>query len=509
MSAQPPNAHQYGPGINRISVTGFKSLATKIDLEIRPLTVLAGANSSGKSSFMQPLLLLKQTLESDVNPAGPFLLSGPYTRYTQARQLLSRPYLAGDRRRRPLTFEFSFDEGMTAGMLYSAGTETGLSIEESWGSKSTEESQWRITTRSTPDELRAMLLKFSSIPLMMDQVGLTALSAVNSRFYQGVLYSTPAGDGPRGVAMERRELYYMQESLALNSHIRRMIYVPGLRGDQNRRWLFTDVSEHGFFEGPFESYVPSLIYSWHHADDTNREDELESGLEHLGLASGIVSIKVSESEVEVLIPIALESSLPKVTGPRRRKMEELSFEFSKGEAEEVDSFLNRAMKRFGAKDHAEALLRVALEHTHVNIADVGLAVSTVLPVLVALIQADPGQLVYIEQPELHLHPRAQWRLAHLLGHAANRGVRLVIETHSSLLLRGILTQIAESKIANDKIILHWFERDKVSGVSSVHSKEPDPAGRVGDWPDDFGDVELESTNEYLDAAESKLFSGDK
>jgi hypothetical protein len=72
-----------------------------------------------------------------------------------------------------------------------------------------------------------------------------------------------------------------------------------------------------------------------------------------------------------------------------------------------------------------------------------------------------------------------------------------------------LTQVAESKIAADKVILHWFERDKSSGASSVHSKQPDPAGRFGDWPEDFGDVELESSNEYLDAAESKLFSGDK
>jgi hypothetical protein len=265
----------------------------------------------------------------------------------------------------------------------------------------------------------------------------------------------------------------MPENLGLNSHIRRMIYVPGLRGDQNRKWLFTEISEQGFFEGPFESYVPSLIYSWQHADDTKREDELEAGLELLGLASSITTMRVSESEIEVLIPIALERSRPKITGP------------------------------------SEALLNIAVQYTHVNIADVGLAVSTVLPVLVALIQADPGQLVYIEQPELHLHPRAQWKLAQVLAQAANRGVRLVIETHSSLLLRGILTQIAESKIANDKAILHWFERDSKTGISTVHSAEPDPAGRVGDWPEDFGDVELGSDNDYLNAVENKMVAGTK
>jgi len=49
-------------GITRLFVGGFKSIANEQAIEIRPLTILAGANSSGKSSMLQPLLLLKQTL---------------------------------------------------------------------------------------------------------------------------------------------------------------------------------------------------------------------------------------------------------------------------------------------------------------------------------------------------------------------------------------------------------------------------------------------------------------
>lgn len=47
------------PNIHEIRIKGYKSLADETRLEIRPLTILAGANSSGKSSVMQPLLLLK------------------------------------------------------------------------------------------------------------------------------------------------------------------------------------------------------------------------------------------------------------------------------------------------------------------------------------------------------------------------------------------------------------------------------------------------------------------
>ena len=51
-------------GITKIAVKGFKSIAEECAIDIRPLTILAGANSSGKSSIMQPLLMLKQTLEA-------------------------------------------------------------------------------------------------------------------------------------------------------------------------------------------------------------------------------------------------------------------------------------------------------------------------------------------------------------------------------------------------------------------------------------------------------------
>src|SRR6516165_6634739 len=71
--------------IEEIQVGGFKSISEEQNIELGPLTILAGANSSGKSSMMQPLLLLKQTLEAPFDP-GPLLLDGPNVRFTSARQ---------------------------------------------------------------------------------------------------------------------------------------------------------------------------------------------------------------------------------------------------------------------------------------------------------------------------------------------------------------------------------------------------------------------------------------
>src|ERR1700739_1848746 len=77
-------------GITKIAVEGFKSIAKRQEIEIAPLTILAGANSSGKSSIMQPLLLLKQTLEATYDP-GPLKIDGPNVRFTSSEQFLSRP----------------------------------------------------------------------------------------------------------------------------------------------------------------------------------------------------------------------------------------------------------------------------------------------------------------------------------------------------------------------------------------------------------------------------------
>jgi predicted ATPase len=75
--------------ITKIQVRGYKSLYSKCSLDVGNLTILAGANSSGKSSIMQPLLLVKQTIEATYDP-GALLLDGPNVHLTSAVQLFSK-----------------------------------------------------------------------------------------------------------------------------------------------------------------------------------------------------------------------------------------------------------------------------------------------------------------------------------------------------------------------------------------------------------------------------------
>ena len=75
------------PQIREIRIKGYKSLADETNLEIRPLTIIAGANSSGKSSVMQPLLLLKQTLASPSDSES-LQIAGPNVAFTNYKQML-------------------------------------------------------------------------------------------------------------------------------------------------------------------------------------------------------------------------------------------------------------------------------------------------------------------------------------------------------------------------------------------------------------------------------------
>ena len=89
MSESPIENPVNNRGITALIVKGYKAIADEINVEIAPLTIFAGANSSGKSSVMQPLLLMKQTLQATYDP-GALLLNVPHVKFTSAKQLFNK-----------------------------------------------------------------------------------------------------------------------------------------------------------------------------------------------------------------------------------------------------------------------------------------------------------------------------------------------------------------------------------------------------------------------------------
>ena len=116
--------------------------------------------------------------------------------------------------------------------------------------------------------------------------------------------------------------------------------------------------------------------------------------------------------------------------------------------------------------------------------NVGFGLSYVLPVVLALLSS-PGTLCLIENPEAHLHPRGQTRLAELAARAAAAGVQVFIETHSDHFLDGVRLAVRDGLISPDQTAVHYFERR--DGRTVVTSPEIDADGFLPHWPEGFFD----------------------
>ena len=126
--------------------------------------------------------------------------------------------------------------------------------------------------------------------------------------------------------------------------------------------------------------------------------------------------------------------------------------------------------------------------------NVGFGISYVLPVILALLSG-PGTLCLIENPEAHLHPRGQTKLAELAARAACAGVQIFVETHSDHFMDGVRIAVREGVITPDDTMFHYFERKGNKTV--VTSPEVDLDGRLSSWPSGFFDQNKENLIKLL------------
>jgi predicted ATPase len=134
----------------------------------------------------------------------------------------------------------------------------------------------------------------------------------------------------------------------------------------------------------------------------------------------------------------------------------------------------------------------------VDLPDVGFGVSQVLPVLVQCFYAPRGSIILMEQPEIHLHPSAQSALADVIIDVINsredgidRGIQLIIETHSEHFLRRLQRRIAEDVISEEKVSAYFADITKMP--ASLEPLKIDLFGSILNWPenffgDDMGDI---------------------
>lgn len=102
--------------------------------------------------------------------------------------------------------------------------------------------------------------------------------------------------------------------------------------------------------------------------------------------------------------------------------------------------------------------------------NIGFGISYSLSIIVALLSAEPGAILLIENPEAHLHPKGQSKLAELICLAAQSGIQVIVETHSDHIFNGIRKGVFSGKIENTNTSIYYFETDDSNTSKSTEIK---------------------------------------
>jgi len=432
--------------LTRLRVTKFKSWADTGDLRLAPLTGLFGTNSSGKTSILQMLLLLKQTAES---------------------QDPKRVLHFGDERS-------YVDLGTYFDVISNHDTTGVLRFSLSW--RLPKALQIPDPERQSRTLLRVEEPSFTAT--VHDEDG----QPVVERFHYtcgphrfGMQPVTRNGGESKGRYELIHDDYPLRRVRGRPSPLPPPVKLYGFPNEavgryQNTGFLptlalsFEELFARTAYLGPLREY-PKRSYVWggERPVDVGRRGEL-----------AIPALLAAEAE-------GLKSGRGRGKGRRYAPIQKRIAEWLK-KWEMIHSLALRPI----AENRRDYELRVKKSRSsaEVLITDVGFGVSQLLPVLVLCYYVPKGSIILLEQPEIHLHPSAQADLADVLIDVVNeRGVQIILESHSEHLLRRIQRRIAEGVLDSDMTAMYFCRMD--NGASKADTLDLDLFGNITNWPDGF------------------------
>jgi predicted ATPase len=448
--------------LDTLRFQNFKSWRDTGEIRLAPITGFFGTNSSGKSSILQLLLMLKQTVES--NDQQQILDPGNDNTYVDLGTIYEILNQQVSHKSQTLDFELSWhlSEHNSELILPTRVTNPLFDIDDlilpAVGDP-IDGMQFEASISINLDRVssRRFSYRYKSIE-QWNQVGLILKSADNSssnsygllhsgvpdRLAQGKRDGLPAPIKFYGFPGEARLRFQVGEflqtlSLALEKVFKQTHYLGPLREFPKRSYVWSgkrpqDVGRQG------EWAVAALLAA--KKNDPDVEIKVAGWLKALGL--------VADFSVE---PIA----------PHRR-------------------------------DYEVRIRSRANSQQSVLLTDVGFGVSQILPVLVLCYYAPPGSTVILEQPEIHLHPSVQAGLADIFVEVAReRNLQIIVESHSEHLLRRLQRRIAEGEtIDHEQAALYFCDMDD-TGTSHLTPLALDEFGNINNWPphffgDEMGDL---------------------
>lgn len=134
----------------------------------------------------------------------------------------------------------------------------------------------------------------------------------------------------------------------------------------------------------------------------------------------------------------------------------------------------------------------------VNIVNEGMGTNQLVLLLTQLVSSPQDSVVTIEEPEVHLHPRAQAALAEVLvDYATQENKHLLLATHSEHVLFGLLTAVAQGKLRPEEVRVYYMTRKKHS--ATAEEVQVDSKGRLEKGFAGFFEADVQEFDKYLSA----------
>ena len=417
--------------LERLQLKNFKAWKNTGDVSLKPVTMLLGTNSSGKSTLIQSLLLLKQTVQSP-------------DRTVQLN-------LGGDE-----VNDF-FNFGEFENVLKQGASSNQFEIQFSYKRIGKDE-------RIKNGQFRAKYGQVTSGAVAIQSMELKTSIDEQEFSYRAERNNTGAYDlfvNQKRKSLRPRRDFVPERSIALSAYAIQTLGKDGPRIEDLSLAVRREL-EGLIYLGPLRR-KPERDYVW------NKSKPGEIGID-------------GHKAIDVLLASALLRS-----DERNVTLDSVSAWLKKMKvADKLE------VRQIGRSSRYEVV--VHKNDVVANLRDVGIGVSQVLPVLTVAFFAPEGSTVLLEEPEIHLHPLAQSILAELFVTVSKkRRIQFIVETHSEHLFRRLQTLIAKQTTSTEKCNMYFVEKGRQA--AKLRELTFDPYGRLSNWPEGFFGDALGETRE--------------
>ena len=480
-------------------LAGFKAFQELTYIPINPITVLAGLNSRGKSSVIQALLLLKQTLLAEKRVGGRITLDwdGSFFQVNRIEEMIYNRNGHG-------TFSFGFLSYCKTDKQYPT---TVLGI------ISSDLNQFFVKTTFTfhynmklPDESGLRLeISFEVIDEAKNRLLTVKVTEVADSDNVRIEFYFDKEDEMDRV-FPSTQIQYSYFMPMWNSSI------PKFDASSQEFEVFRYSSVyHGLFHPILKAIQTELVNNLKYVGPL-REEPQRSYInrrirgDDIGARGENAVLLLQREWHETITFVKLPTTQSTDTGG----LKVINWADLESQEMALNEAINNCLRWLGmqqlrVEEEGSSSIQatfstLSTDDLWVTIADVGFGVSQILPVLTTGLLADSDSILIFEQPEIHLHPRAQARLAELLVCFARTGKRVLIETHSDHLINRLRRIIAEDMTdeLSDKVSIAFVQHGEEG--ASVEALRVNEEGLVENWPDGF-------LAETADDAEAIMLAG--